>query len=107
MAKRTLESLQKQYARAVNDKRRGPGGPGPRRGPHGGGGSGKPKNTSATVRRLLSYVGKCRYADCAHVGEGEDECAVAKAAAEGKIPATRLESYRSIYRTLKNKNIYE
>ena len=52
MAKRTLESLQKQYARAVSDKRRGPGGPGPRRGgPHA---SGKPKNTSATVRRLLS-----------------------------------------------------
>ena len=58
MAKRTLESLQKQYARAVNDKRRGPGGPGPRRGSPHGGGSGKPKNTSATVRRLLSYVGK-------------------------------------------------
>ena len=58
MAKRTLESLQKQYARAVNDKRRGPGGPGPRRGGPHGGGSGKPKNTSATVRRLLSYVGK-------------------------------------------------
>ena len=56
MAKRTLESLQKQYARAVSDKRRGPGGPGPRRG--GPRGTGKPKNTSATVRRLLSYVGK-------------------------------------------------
>jgi len=56
MAKRTLEELQKQYARAVSDKRRGPGGPGPRRGgPHA---KGKPKNTGATVRRLLSYVGK-------------------------------------------------
>lgn len=56
MAKRTLEELQKQYARAVVDKRRGPGGPGPgRRGPHA---SGKPKNTRNTVRRLLSYVGK-------------------------------------------------
>ncbi len=55
MAKRTLEELQKQYARAVKDTRRGPGGPGPRRGPHA---SGKPKNTKNTVRRLLSYVGK-------------------------------------------------
>ena len=59
-----------------------------------------------TFPELLSYVGKCRYADCAHVGEGEDECAVAKAAAEGKIPATRLESYRSIYRVLKDKTTY-
>ena len=59
-----------------------------------------------TFQELLPYVGKCRYADCAHVGEGEDECAVAKACAEGKIAATRLESYRSIYRVLKSKNEY-
>ena len=59
-----------------------------------------------TFPELLDYVGKCRYADCAHVGEGEDECAVAKAAADGKIPTTRLESYRSIYRVLKDKTSY-
>lgn len=59
-----------------------------------------------TFPELLSYVGKCRYADCAHVGEGADECAVAKAAAEGKIPQSRLESYRSIYRVLKDKTSY-
>ena len=59
-----------------------------------------------TFPELLPYVGKCRYADCAHVGEGEDECAVAKAAAEGKIAPTRLESYRSIYRVLKEKTSY-
>ena len=59
-----------------------------------------------TFRELLPYVGKCRYADCAHVGETKDECAVAKAAEEGKIPLTRLESYRSIYRTLKAKKKY-
>lgn len=59
-----------------------------------------------TFRELLPYVGKCRYADCAHVGEGADECAVARAAAEGKIPQTRLESYRAIYRVLKNKSSY-
>lgn len=59
-----------------------------------------------TFRELLPYVGKCRYADCAHVGEGSDECAVAKAAAEGKIPESRLQSYRAIYRVLKNKNSY-
>ena len=59
-----------------------------------------------TFPELLPYLGKCRYADCAHVGEGEDECAVARATAQGKIAPTRLESYRSIYRVLKNKNGY-
>ena len=59
-----------------------------------------------TFPELLSYVGKCRYADCAHVGEGKDECAVAKAAADGKIAPTRLESYRAIYKVLKNKTTY-
>ena len=59
-----------------------------------------------TFRELLPYLGKCRYADCAHVGENSDECAVAKAAEEGKIPLSRLESYRSIYRTLKAKKKY-
>ena len=60
-----------------------------------------------TFPELLPYVGKCRYADCAHVGEGEDECAVARAAAEGKIATTRLESYRSIYKVLKEKATYK
>ena len=59
-----------------------------------------------TFPELIPYVGKCRYADCAHVGEGVDECAVAKAAAEGKIAPTRLESYRSIWRTLREKSTY-
>ena len=59
-----------------------------------------------TFPELLPYVGQCRYADCAHVGEGEDECAVARAAAEGRIAKTRLESYRAIYRVLKNKTTY-
>lgn len=56
-----------------------------------------------TFPELIPYVGKCRYTDCAHVGEGSDECAVARAAAEGIIPESRLESYRSIYRVLKEK----
>ena len=60
-----------------------------------------------TFPELIPYVGKCRYADCAHVGEGEDECAVARAVSEGKIAPTRLESYRSIYRVLKEKTTYK
>ena len=63
MAKRTLESLQKQYARAIAPGRGGPGGgpggrPGGGPGRHGPRATGKPKNTKQTVRRLLSYVGK-------------------------------------------------
>lgn len=60
----------------------------------------------STFRDISKYIGKCRYADCAHVGERADECAVAKAAEEGLIKESRLASYRSIYKVLKNKNNY-
>ena len=56
---------------------------------------------------IRALVGKCRYADCAHVGEGEDECAVARAAKKGEIPESRLASYRSVWRVLKAKKDYE
>ena len=61
----------------------------------------------ATFREFIPHKGKCRYADCAHVGEGADECAIMRAVSEGAIPLSRLESYRSIYRVLKNKNPYD
>lgn len=60
-----------------------------------------------TFPDILPYTGKCRYADCAHVGEGVDECEVAKATKEGKIAESRLESYRSIWQTLKSKKEYK
>ncbi len=60
-----------------------------------------------TFPDIICYADGCQYADCAHVGEGIDECAVARAAAEGKIATTRLESYRSIYRVLKEKVAYK
>ena len=53
------------------------------------------------------FSGGCRYADCVHVGEGKDECAVADAVRRGELMPSRLESYRSIYRTLKEKNQYK
>ena len=59
-----------------------------------------------TFPDLLPYLGKCRYADCAHVGEGIDECAVARAASDGKIAESRLNSYRAIWRILKEKTTY-
>ena len=52
---------------------------------------------------FAAYRGKCRYADCTHTGEGADECAVARAVSDGAIPASRHESYRALYATLKNK----
>ncbi len=55
---------------------------------------------------LLPYRGRCRYADCAHVGESVAECAVARASEMGEIPESRLASYRSIYKVLKEKNKY-
>ena len=60
-----------------------------------------------TFKDFEPYLDGCRYADCAHFGEGEDECAVARAVKDGKIPPTRLESYRSIYRVLKDKKSYD
>ena len=56
-----------------------------------------------TFPEFILYVGKCRYTDCAHVGEGADECAIARAVECGIIPESRIESYRSIYRILKEK----
>ena len=52
---------------------------------------------------LLPYVGKCRYADCAHVKESAEECAVARAAERREIAASRLASYRALYTILKAK----
>ena len=57
MEKRSLDELQRQYARKIEEKRGMPGhGGGPRRG--GPRPSGKPKNLGGTVRRIWSYVSK-------------------------------------------------
>ena len=61
----------------------------------------------STFPDLEMYRGKCRYADCAHVGESADECAVAMAARDGEIAESRLISYRFIYTVLKNKKNYQ
>ena len=61
----------------------------------------------STFRDFAPYIGGCRYSDCAHIGEGAAECAIARAAEEGNLSPSRLASYRSIYRVLKNKNEYK
>ena len=54
MAKRNLESLQRQYSKSSHG---GPGGHGGRGGgPHGRGMGGKPKNAGQTIARLLGYL---------------------------------------------------
>ena len=60
-----------------------------------------------TFADIARYRGECRWADCAHVGEGEADCAVLRAVKKGEIAESRLESYRSIWAVLKNKNEYE
>ena len=60
-----------------------------------------------TFREFAAFRGKCRYADCSHVGEAASECAVMAAVEAGEIAESRLESYRAIYRVLKSKNKYD
>ena len=43
----------------------------------------------------------CRYADCTHTGEVD--CGVAVAVREGRIPPSRHESYKSLYKILRDK----
>ena len=62
---------------------------------------------AATFPDILPYAKGCRYSDCAHVGEGSADCAVARAEAEGKIASSRLQSYRAISKTLKEKTKYD
>lgn len=46
------------------------------------------------------YIGKCKFVSCAHMGE--KGCAVCAAADEGKIPQSRLESYKMMYNEVKD-----
>jgi ribosome biogenesis GTPase len=48
----------------------------------------------------------CKYSDCTHVGEGEEDCAVARAVNEGKVMKSRHDSYKSVWKILKEKKPY-
>ncbi|MBR6426689.1 MAG: ribosome small subunit-dependent GTPase A [Clostridia bacterium] len=50
------------------------------------------------------FIGSCRYTKCTHLCE--DGCRICEAAARGEIPASRHESYVSIYGELKKKQKY-
>jgi ribosome biogenesis GTPase len=49
---------------------------------------------------FAGFTGGCRYLDCTHTKE--TECGVARAAAEGMVAQSRLESYKKLYTELKN-----
>jgi len=49
-----------------------------------------------------SFIGKCRYFDCAHVKEGKD-CAISRAVEDGLINRNRFERYTKIHTNLKEK----
>ncbi len=61
----------------------------------------------STFRDISGYVGKCRYSDCSHVGEGKDDCAVIRAVSDGIVSESRHNSYKEIYKILKAKKGYD
>ena len=54
-------------------------------------------------REFRPYLGKCRYGDCTHTGEGARECAIARAVEEGEIAPSRHESYKKLWHVLYTK----
>lgn len=51
---------------------------------------------------------ECRYGSCTHTKEGQDECGIKQAVANGKIDKDRYERYTYIYNELKTrKKVYE
>ena len=54
-----------------------------------------------TMREFIPYIGTCRYTKCSHTKE--EGCAIIEAVKQGKIPASRHESYVELYETLKAK----
>ncbi len=51
-------------------------------------------------REFEEYEGKCRFADCNHIGE--KGCAVAEAVSEGRISAARHENYKAMFEEAKS-----
>ena len=51
------------------------------------------------------YLGKCRFADCAHLKE--PDCCITAAVAEGKISRSRYGSYEKLYQLCAQHNFWE
>ena len=61
------------------------------------------EDLEATFPDIMRYKNDCRYSDCTHSGESASDCAVARAAEQGSISPSRLDSYRALYKILKEK----
>lgn len=58
------------------------------------------ENLPFCFREFQPYLGSCKFVSCSHTKEVS--CAILQAAENGEIPASRLESYRTMYEEVKN-----
>lgn len=63
------------------------------------------KELDSLFPEFQEHKHNCRYADCTHTKE--TECGIAYAVSEGKISASRHESYKKLYDELKNIDRYK
>jgi ribosome biogenesis GTPase / thiamine phosphate phosphatase len=64
----------------------------------------EPDELDSYFREFRAYVPDCQFADCMHIHE--PKCAVRKALAEGKISATRYDSYLRLREELEEQYVY-
>jgi len=62
--------------------------------------SGSEEALAKTFSELDEFFGKCKFRDCGHVGE--PGCAIAEAIADGRLLASRYESYKRMGRELQH-----
>lgn len=55
----------------------------------------KKENLQFCFREFKDYIGECKFTSCSHTKE--KGCAILTAVEEGKIPLSRIESYRKLY----------
>ena len=55
----------------------------------------KKENLQFCFREFKDYIGECKFTSCSHTKE--IGCAILAAVDEGKIPLSRIESYRKLY----------
>ena len=55
----------------------------------------KKENLQFCFREFKDYIGECKFTSCSHTKE--KGCAILAAVEEGKIPLSRIESYRKLY----------
>ena len=62
--------------------------------------SGSEEALAKTFSEIEEFLGKCKFRDCGHVGE--PGCAIGEAIADGRLLASRYESYTRMGRELQN-----